>query len=178
MVIAIANPIGAAISQLLAPAFSTVHESILNLAIITSSVVPTAILITSKPPVPVSNAGSHPSPSAAQVLRAFFGRARPGESFVSSRERIDMVIITILFGSFVGAFTAFSILISQIFTPYGYSSDEAGIMGAVLLLAGIIGAAITSPIIDRYFVHRTALAAKILIPLLATSYIALIWGGK
>lgn len=61
--------------------------------------------------------------------------------------------------------------------PYGYSSDAAGIMGGVLILAGIIGAAITSPIFDRYLTHHLALATKVLIPLLAASYIALIWDG-
>ncbi|CAE6510356.1 unnamed protein product [Rhizoctonia solani] len=175
MIIAISNPIGAALSQLLAPAFLTVRESILNLAIITSAITPIAIFIASKPPVPPSYSGSRPSPPATQIIRALMGRARPGESSMLSRERIDMIIITLLFGSFVGAFTAFSILISQIFSPYGYTSDEAGIMGGVLILPGIVGAGTLSPIFDRYFANRLALAAKILIPLLAASYIALIW---
>lgn len=51
-------------------------------------------------------------------------------------------------------------------------------MGGVLILAGIVGAAITSPIFDRYLTHHLALAAKVLIPLLAASYIALIWDGE
>ncbi|KAJ1304650.1 hypothetical protein OPQ81_005791 [Rhizoctonia solani] len=175
MVIAIANPIGAALSQLIAPVFSTVRESVLILAIITSAVAPTAILIASKPPIPPTYAGSRPSPPAVQIFRAFIGKARQGEAFMSFRERLDMIIITLLFGVFVGAFSAFSILINQIFEPYGYSSDAAGIMGGVLILAGIIGAAILSPIFDRYLTHHLALATKILVPLLAAGYIALIW---
>ncbi|CAE6508631.1 unnamed protein product [Rhizoctonia solani] len=197
MIIAIANPIGAALSQLIAPAFSTVRESVLILGIITSVVAPTALLIASKPPIPPSTctptdialinspiltnlialayAGSHPSPPAVQIFRAFVGKPHQGEAFMSPRERLDMTIVTFLFGAFVGAFSAFSILINQIFAPYGYSSDAAGIMGGVLILAGIIGAAILSPIFDRYLTHHLALAAKILVPLLAASYIALIW---
>lgn len=50
-------------------------------------------------------------------------------------------------------------------------------MGAVLILTGIVGAAITSPIFDRYLTHHLSLAVKVLIPLLAASYIALIWDG-
>ncbi|CEL60833.1 Major facilitator superfamily domain-containing protein 7 OS=Homo sapiens GN=MFSD7 PE=2 SV=1 [Rhizoctonia solani AG-1 IB] len=175
MVIAIANPIGAALSQLIAPAFSTARESVLILAIITSAAAPTAILIASKPPTPPTYAGSHPSPPAVQVLRAFIGKARQGEAVMSLRERADMTIVTFLFGSFVAAFSAFSILINQIFAPYGYSSDEAGIMGGVLILAGIVGAAVLSPVFDRYLTHHLALASKILVPLLAACYIALIW---
>ncbi|KDN49829.1 hypothetical protein RSAG8_01894, partial [Rhizoctonia solani AG-8 WAC10335] len=118
---------------------------------------------------------SHPSPPAVQIFRACIGKARQGEASMSFRERLDMAIVTLLFGAFVGAFSAFSILINQIFAPYGYSSDEAGIMGGVLILAGIVGAAILSPIFDRYLTHHLALAAKILVPLLAASYVALIW---
>ncbi|ELU42626.1 MFS_1 domain-containing protein [Rhizoctonia solani AG-1 IA] len=175
MIISIANPVGAALSQLIAPAFSTVRESVLILAIITSAAAPTAILIASKPPTPPTYAGSHPSPPAAQIFRAFIGKARQGDAFMSFRERIDMAIVTLLFGSFVAAFSAFSILINQIFAPYGYSSDAAGIMGGVLILAGIVGAVILSPIFDRYLTHHLALASKVLVPLLAASYIALIW---
>ncbi|KAF8706151.1 MFS general substrate transporter, partial [Rhizoctonia solani] len=175
MIISIANPVGAALSQLIAPAFSTVRESVLILAIITSAAAPTAILIASKPPTPPTYAGSHPSPPAAQIFRAFIGKARQGDAFMSFRERIDMAIVTLLFGSFVAAFSAFSILINQIFAPYGYSSDTAGIMGGVLILAGIVGAAILSPIFDRYLTHHLALASKVLVPVLAASYIALIW---
>ncbi|CUA66766.1 Major facilitator superfamily domain-containing protein 7 [Mus musculus] [Rhizoctonia solani] len=175
MVIAIANPIGAALSQLIAPTFSKVRESVLILAIITSAAAPTAALIASKPPTPPTYAGSHPSPPAAQIFRAFIGKARQGEAFMTFRERLDMTIVTLLFGAFVGAFGAFSILINQIFEPYGYSSDAAGIMGGVLILAGIVGAAILSPIFDRYLTHHLALAAKILVPLVAAGYVALIW---
>lgn len=175
MVIAISNPIGNALSQLIAPAFSTVRQSILVLAIITTALAPTFMLVYPKPPTPPTYAGSHPSPPVAQIFRAWVGKARLGEAFMSPRERIDMVIVTVLFAALVGAFAAFSNLISQVFEPYGYSTTESGIMGAVLILTGIVGAAITSPIFDRYLTHHLSLAVKVLIPLLAASYIALIW---
>ncbi|KAG8742725.1 hypothetical protein FRC10_000999 [Ceratobasidium sp. 414] len=172
MLIAIANPIGGALSQLIAPSFSTVRDSVLVLGIITTVAVPTVLFIYPLPPTPPR---SHPSPPAAQVFRAFSGNARPGEAVMSPRERLDMAIVTLLFGVLVGAFDAFSILINQIFAPHGYSSDAAGIFGGVLILSGIIGAAVMSPIFDRYLTHHLALAAKVLIPILAGSYIGLIW---
>lgn len=175
MIVAIANPIGVALSQLIAPAFSTVKDSILVLGIVTTVAVPTVLLIYPLPPTPPTFAGSHPSPPAIQIFRAFIGRPRPEESTMTLRERMDMTIITILFGAYVGAFDAFSIFINQIFAPYGYSSDAAGIMGGVLILSGIVGAAIMSPIFDRYLTHHLALAVKTLIPILAAAYIALIW---
>ncbi|KAG8770879.1 hypothetical protein FRC12_004008 [Ceratobasidium sp. 428] len=175
MIIAIANPIGAALSQLIAPAFSTVRDSVLVLGIVTTVAVPTVLLIYPLPPTPPTFAGSHPSPPAAQVFRAFIGNARPGEAVMSRRERLDMAINTLIFGVLVAAFDAFSILINQIFAPYGYSSDASGIFGGVLILAGIVGAAVMSPIFDRYLTHHLALAAKILVPILAGSYVGLIW---
>ncbi|KAG8686506.1 hypothetical protein FRC09_014086 [Ceratobasidium sp. 395] len=191
MIIAIANPIGAALSQLIAPAFSTVRDSVLVLGIVTTVAVPTVLLIYPLPPTPpkpgyyrffpfpsAAFAGSHPSPPAAQVFRAFLGNARPGEAVMSRRERLDMAINTLIFGVLVAAFDAFSILINQIFAPYGYSSDASGIFGGVLILAGIVGAAVMSPIFDRYLTHHLALAAKILVPILAGSYVGLIWDVK
>lgn len=175
MIIAISNPIGGALSQLIAPAFSTVRQSILILAILTTALVPTFMLIYPKPPTPPTYAGSHPSTPAAQIFRAWVGKARPGEAVMSLRERFDMAIVTVLFAALVGAFGALSNLISQIFEPYGYTSSESGIMGGVLILTGIVGAAITSPIFDRYLTHHLAIAVRVLIPLLAASYIALIW---
>jgi hypothetical protein len=41
---------------------------------------------------------------------------------MSLRERADMTIVTFLFGSFVAAFSAFSILINQIFVSSQPSS--------------------------------------------------------
>ncbi|KAG9097270.1 hypothetical protein FS749_006658 [Ceratobasidium sp. UAMH 11750] len=175
MLVAVANPIGAALSQLIAPAFSTVRDSVLVLGIITTVAVPAVLFIYPLPPTPPTFAGSHPSTPAAQVSRAFVGKARPGEATMSPHERLDMAIVTLLFGVLVGAFDAFSILINQIFAPHGYSSDASGIFGGVLILAGLIGAAVTSPIFDRYLTHHLALASKILIPPLAGSYIGLIW---
>lgn len=175
MILSIANPIGAALSQLIAPAFSSVRQSVLVLAIITTVAVPTVALIYPLPPTPPTFSGSQPSPPATQVMRAWIGRPRPGEATMSGRQRLDITIVTMLFAVLVGAFDAFSILISQIFEPYGYSSDTAGIFGGVLILAGIVGAAVISPLFDRYFTHHLGLAAKILVPVLAASYIGLIW---
>ncbi|KDN38987.1 hypothetical protein RSAG8_09144, partial [Rhizoctonia solani AG-8 WAC10335] len=100
MIIAISNPIGGALSQLLAPVFSTVTESVLYLAIITSAVAPIVILIASKPPIPPTYSASLPSPPAAQLLRALIGKARSDELFMSFSERMDMAIITLLFARF------------------------------------------------------------------------------
>lgn len=59
--------------------------------------------------------------------------------------------------------------------PYGYSDTVSGLMGAVLLLVGLVAAAITSPLYDRVLTHHLALSCKVLCPVLAACWLALIW---
>lgn len=85
-------------------------------------------------------------------------------------------IIFITFSTYVGFFNAFSSLLNQIFYPYGYSEDEAGICGAVLIVVGLVVAGVTSPILDR--THAYLLGIKILCPLVAVCYLAMIWAPQ
>ena len=48
-------------------------------------------------------------------------------------------------------------------------------MGAVLLLVGLVCAAITSPLFDRVLTHHLALSAKIAMPIMAACWLSLIW---
>ena len=59
--------------------------------------------------------------------------------------------------------------------PYGYSSDTAGFMGAALLLVGLVVAAVTAPLYDRVFTHHLALSCKVVTPIMAACWIALIF---
>ena len=85
-------------------------------------------------------------------------------------------IVFLTFGAYVGLFNSISSLLNQILYPYGYSEDEAGICGAVLILVGLVACAIISPIIDRTHAYLTGI--KILCPLLALSYLAMIWAPQ
>jgi FLVCR family MFS transporter 7 len=85
-------------------------------------------------------------------------------------------IIFLTFSTYVGFFNAFSSLLNQILYPYGYSEDEAGICGAVLLAVGLLTSLITTPIVDR--THAYLLGIKILCPLVAASYLAMIWAPQ
>ncbi|CAE6431331.1 unnamed protein product [Rhizoctonia solani] len=173
--IALSNPVGSAVGHLVAPFCPTVRSSVLILAISTTILLPSALLIQRAPPIPPTYSGSRPSPPPSQVLRAFLGLSRQGEAAMALRERADAVIITLSFGSLVAAFTAVSVLLAQAIEPYGYDSDAAGIMGAVSILSGVVGAIIASPIFDRYLTHHLGLASKIIVPILSACYIAFIW---
>jgi MFS transporter, FLVCR family, MFS-domain-containing protein 7 len=58
-------------------------------------------------------------------------------------------------------------------SPYGYTDNDAGIAGAVLILTGLVVAAIISPLIDRY--HIFVPVARVLLILVAICYLAFIW---
>lgn len=67
-----------------------------------------------------------------------------------------------------------STLLSQILTPAGLTLDEAGIAGAVLIVVGLVCAAILSPIIDRRPDPNAKLTAfKYLVPIVVVGY--LVW---
>jgi MFS transporter, FLVCR family, MFS-domain-containing protein 7 len=58
-------------------------------------------------------------------------------------------------------------------SPYGYSDNDAGIVGAILIVTGLVFAAIISPLLDRF--HSFIPVARILIILAAIGYLLLIW---
>ena len=45
----------------------------------------------------------------------------------------------------------------------------------MLLLVGLVCAAITSPLYDRVFTHHLALSCKMALPVMCACWIALIW---
>ena len=85
-------------------------------------------------------------------------------------------VVFLTFSVYVGFFNAFSSLLNQILYPYGFSEDEAGICGAVLIIVGLVVAAVTSPVLDR--THAYLLGIKILCPLVALSYLGMIWAPQ
>ncbi|KAJ3487930.1 hypothetical protein NLI96_g3218 [Meripilus lineatus] len=96
------------------------------------------------------------------------GRGNPAEpTYMTVRERIDFAIIILEFGALTGVVNSFSILTAQFFEPYGYSDTISGLMGATLLLVGIVAAGITAPLYDRVLTHHLGLSCKILCPILA-----------
>lgn len=82
-------------------------------------------------------------------------------------------MILVPFFIYVGLFNCISSLLNQMLVPYGFSDDQAGIGGAVLIVVGLVAAAITSPILDR--TKQFVLALKIFVPLLGVCFLVFIW---
>lgn len=112
----------------------------------------------------------------------FFGSfseaERPDHGVLTQRDRIDFFLLTWLFGTLVGSFSAYAILIEQIYSPYGYNSDQAGYFGIASIIPGLISAGICSPIFDRFLRRSRGPIIKVLGPLLGLTYFGLIWIPK
>nr|GAT57653.1 MFS general substrate transporter [Mycena chlorophos] len=178
MVLAIANPVGGALGQLLSPIVGTTRQSILVLAIISTVAAPFVLLISSAPPTPPTYAASKDPPGMVSLLRVMSGKSRPSDPPMSARERLDFVIIFCIFGALAAAINVFGVLTAEILQPVGYSSDTAGFMGATLLLSGVVAAIATAPLFDRVFTSHLAITAKVLVPILAVVWLSLIWAVK
>ncbi len=93
------------------------------------------------------------------------------------RVRPFLVMLGIAF-IVMGAFNGVTTWVEQIIHPRGFSTTEAGIMGALMLLAGIIGAVVLSALSDRQGkrVRFLVIALVASVPgLLGVAFVSSIW---
>lgn len=163
----LANPFGGALGQLVGPLWATDKTGIPSLVLYTALISSVASLpsffLPSAPPTPPS---AHSAAPKLEILPAL----------QSLTHNWPFWQIAIPFAIYVGFFNATSSLLNQIFQPYGFSETEAGISGAILIVAGLLASAIVSPLIDRTKAYVGAI--KILVPLIATSYLALVFAPQ
>lgn len=160
----LANPFGGALGQLISPLLATkaseIPDMTLYIAIISTVAALPSFFIPSKPPTPVSPSSTHTSPSLPETIRLL---ARNPTFF----------LVFIPFATYVGFFNSISSLLTQILTPYGFSEETSGLAGAVLILVGLVSAAITSPFVDRTKAYLPFI--RVLVPVIAIAYLAFIW---
>ncbi|KAI0752170.1 major facilitator superfamily domain-containing protein [Fomes fomentarius] len=179
MIMGLANPVGNALGQLFSPLVSTVRQSLLVMAIIFTVAAPFVFLVGEAPPTPPTFAATQKHPSLLSLVHAMLGKLpRDQYNYMTVRQRIDFAIMILVFGILVGVINAFTILTAQQLGPYGYSDDTAGLMGAALLLVGLVCAIITAPLFDRVLTHHLAISCKSVVPLMAACWLALIWEIK
>ncbi|MCJ1387112.1 hypothetical protein MMC17_010241 [Xylographa soralifera] len=160
----LANPFGGALGQLISPLFvnspSDIPDMILYIAIISSVATVPSFFIPSKPLSPVSPSSNYTYlPIITQVSTLV-------------RQPVFWLLCT-PFAVYVGFFNSFSSLLTQILTPYGFSETQGGIAGAVLIVVGLVTAAITSPLIDRS--KRYLSLIKTFAPVIGLCYLVFIW---
>ncbi|KAI5467758.1 major facilitator superfamily domain-containing protein [Mariannaea sp. PMI_226] len=160
----LANPFGAALGQLIVPLWvskpSDVSRMVLYVSIISTVCAFPALFVPAKPPTPVGPASETPKMSLRDSVGAV------------SRS-LELWLILIPFSIYVGFFNSISSLLNQMLNPYGFSDDQAGIGGAILIVVGLVSSAISSPIIDR--TKSFLLAVKLLVPVVGLAYLAFVW---
>ncbi|KAK9365772.1 major facilitator superfamily domain-containing protein [Lipomyces kononenkoae] len=163
----LSNPLGGAIGQLVSPIMVTTTDRfpdmILYVAVISTLACLPALFVPARPPLPPCPSSATPKFSFSKSIKLLLHNRR-------------FVIIFVLFSVLVGFFNSFSSLINQIMEPYGYTSNDAGIAGAVLIASGLVFAAIVSPILDR--THSFLLTIRIQIPVISICYVCLIFTQK
>ncbi|KAF6830734.1 major facilitator superfamily transporter [Colletotrichum plurivorum] len=160
----LANPLGAALGQLIVPFWVTspadVSSGVLYVAIISTVASIPAFFIPAAPPTP-----------AAPSSRTLKLGIRESVAVVSRSLELWLVLVPYAF--YVGFFNSVSSLLNQMMNPYGFSDEEAGIAGALLIVVGLVASAITSPILDR--TKSFLLAIKLAVPVIGLSYLAFVW---
>lgn len=160
----LANPFGGALGQLINPFLATKASDIPNMtlyvAIISTAATIPSFFIPAKPPTPVSASLTHTAPSLRETI-SLLGR------------NPTFYLVFFPFAVYVGFFNSVSSLLTQILSPYGFSETESGIAGALLILVGLVAAAISSPIVDRTKAYLPLI--KILVSVTALCYLAFIW---
>jgi MFS family permease len=167
-VASLANPFGGALGQLIDPFWvnkaSDIPNMVLYVSIISSVACVPSFFIPSAPPTP-------PSASASHVLTC--GPLNVRASLVKLSLSVEFWLLFLPFAVYVGLFNSISSLLNQMLEPYGYSETQAGIAGAILILIGLVFAAITSPLVDRYKFYLSFI--KSTSPIIAICYLVFIW---
>lgn len=161
----LSNPLGGAIAQLVGPAMVAADPTQFDMFILVTAIVSTVaaascLLVPKEPPSP-------PCPSAT------IEKLSLKDSLFKLVKSRYFVTVFFPFAIYVGFFNAFSTFVNQIMLPYGYSEDNAGIAGALLIFVGIVFTLAISPVIDRFHFHLWLI--RICVPIIAACYIGAIF---
>ncbi|CAL5874713.1 uncharacterized protein PFLUO_LOCUS9014 [Penicillium psychrofluorescens] len=160
----LANPLGAALGQLIDSAWATkpseIPNMVLYISVISSVASIPSFFLPAAPPTPPSAASAIPRSPLIPAVRQLLGT-------------LEFWLILIAFSVYVGFFNSVSSLLNQILSPHGFSETEAGIAGGILIVVGLVVAAIVSPLTDRYKHYLGT--TRVLVPIVAASYIGLVF---
>lgn len=162
-ILTLAQYIGFIVPMALAPAIAessgipTLFKWFASFAIIAACLA--AAFVNRKPPAPLTN----DSPAKQEVLR--FESIR---LLIANKSYVLILLISFIS---IGIFNTILTLLETILIPRGFTSEEAGLVGAVFIVAGIIGAVVLPILSDRYRIRVPYFVAAI--ALLIPSYVGL-----
>lgn len=136
----VANPIGIAIAQLVSPyvvSSSNRLPTLLWIYAIPAGITAAATIVAywwKEPPVP-------PALSKPRELTFLRGVWKTVTNW-------NFWVLMAVWGGGAGLFNALLTLLPQILCPYGYSDEDSGLWGALMVFCGLIGATIAGLVID------------------------------
>jgi MFS family permease len=107
-----------------------------NIFVVTSSLI-LIIFIKNKPPTP-------PSLAANTKKESYL------KSFKICLSNKDFILLTFFFGLSIGSISTLATIVQQVLQPFNYKSDESGLIGALLILSGMIGSGFYGFMHDKY----------------------------
>eukprot|EP00005_Dracoamoeba_jomungandri_P003517 CAMPEP_0174258512 /NCGR_PEP_ID=MMETSP0439-20130205/7488_1 /TAXON_ID=0 /ORGANISM="Stereomyxa ramosa, Strain Chinc5" /LENGTH=437 /DNA_ID=CAMNT_0015342045 /DNA_START=49 /DNA_END=1362 /DNA_ORIENTATION=- len=143
----VANPVGVGIGFLLPPAFVTWPNDIpfmlfIQACIVSALVVPFVLFFRSEPKTP-------PSAGASRDYNAETDAFWPSLKLIASNWNFYFLFLVTGFG--LGSFNTLATVINELIEPYGYSNTESGVLGALVIVLGLVGSAILGVFVD--FTH-------------------------
>lgn len=170
-IVSMANPLGSAIGSLIPSLIVNTKEGtskeFLNLFLIEHLLVALSTIIiiiffASEPPTPPSPSEEHhQSIHIRQDLRQLLSNKN---------------YLLLLFGFSLGLalINAITSLLYQLIEPFGYSSNNAGIFGALILVTGLFNAFISGFIMDRTHAYRKILKSLLICASLAVIFFVIV----
>lgn len=142
MLASMSNPLGLLVANIVSPLLMSNYNSIPTVALsytvpaCLSCLLATAGVRSSAPP-------TAPSASAQSSHEPFIHGLK-----LLMKNRAYLILLLCL-GSGIASFTCFSSLLDQILCVQGYSTDFAGLCGALFIVWGIVGAGLLGVFVDR-----------------------------
>jgi len=88
---------------------------------------------------------------------------RLGKDFALLLQNRNFNLLLFAFTVGLAIFNAMLTCINQWLSPYGYTNDQAGLAGGVLIMAGLVGAGITAVAVDTYHCYREVLKGSFVV---------------
>jgi FLVCR family MFS transporter 7 len=138
------------------------YQLLVTAVIVTVMCLP-GFFVPNRPPSP-------PSPLTVEESEPFV------TGLLGLRHKPRYWFLVMAFSALLAGFNCLATLLVQITGPYGYSEDQAGVFGAVLIFAGLVGAGMAGPIADR--TRRLDLFPRVCAPLTAVGFVSLIFAVR
>ena len=158
----VAGPIGGAIGLLVPPVVLFIIDSIPVLLIFDAvisilSFLSVAFFFKSHPKHPPSITAMRQRAVEEQRAKEETSFGEFGKAIKTITRDKNYIILFLCYSFNLGAFQGLATLVSQITVPFGYSPGQSGVMGAVVVVFGVVGAFIVGKLMDKTRSYKLAL---------------------